>query len=54
MTKSIEFAKLRHKLPKHLSKHKAAAARARLKGSVLRYDDPLAPVQAPKEWDMNR
>jgi prevent-host-death family protein len=32
----------------------AAAARARLKGSVLRYDHPLEPVLAPEEWDMNR
>ncbi len=30
------------------------AARARLKGSVLRYDNPLDPVLAPEEWDMNR
>lgn len=31
-----------------------AAARARLRGSVLRYDDPLEPVFDPAEWDMNR
>ena len=36
------------------SKDAAAAARARLRGSVLRYDDPLEPVIAPEEWDANR
>ncbi|MDA1117711.1 MAG: type II toxin-antitoxin system prevent-host-death family antitoxin [Proteobacteria bacterium] len=40
--------------PPAASKDEAAAARARLKGSVLRYDDPLGPVLAPEEWDMNR
>ncbi len=35
-------------------KDEAAAARARLKGSVLRYDDPLDPVIAAEEWEMNR
>lgn len=32
----------------------AEAARARLRGSVLRYDDPLEPVIDPSEWEMNR
>jgi len=31
-----------------------AAARARLRGSVLRYERPLEPVIEPGEWDMNR
>lgn len=31
-----------------------AAARKRLRGSVLRYDLPLEPVLAAGEWDMNR
>lgn len=31
-----------------------AAARARLRGSVRRYDRPLEPVIDPAEWDMNR
>jgi prevent-host-death family protein len=31
-----------------------AQARARLLGSVLRYDDPLDPVLDPQEWDMLR
>jgi antitoxin (DNA-binding transcriptional repressor) of toxin-antitoxin stability system len=32
----------------------AAAARAMLKGSVLRYDKPLEPAAMPEEWDVNR
>lgn len=32
----------------------AAAARARLRGSVVRYDRPLDPVIDPGEWDVNR
>jgi antitoxin (DNA-binding transcriptional repressor) of toxin-antitoxin stability system len=31
-----------------------AAARARLRGSVLRYERPLEPVVDASEWDMNR
>ena len=31
-----------------------AAARARLRGSVLRYDNPLEPAVAPEEWEVNR
>ena len=30
------------------------AARARLRGSLLRYDAPFEPVIAPDEWEMNR
>ncbi len=40
--------------PPAASRDEANAARARLKGSVLRYDNPLDPVLAPEEWDMNR
>ena len=40
--------------PPAAPKNEAAAARARLKGSVLRYDHPLDPVIAPEEWEMNR
>lgn len=29
----------------------AARARARLAGSVLRFDDPFAPVLDPSRWD---
>ncbi len=32
----------------------AAAARTRLRGSVLRYDRPLESVVDASEWDMNR
>lgn len=32
----------------------ADAARARLRGSVLRYELPLEPVFDPAEWEMNR
>jgi prevent-host-death family protein len=31
-----------------------AAARARLRGSVVRYKRPLDPVLPADEWDMNR
>lgn len=31
-----------------------AAARARLRGSVRRFDRPLEPVIEPDEWDVNR
>lgn len=31
-----------------------AAARKRLRGSVLRYDNPLEPVIDPSEWEVNR
>ena len=31
-----------------------AAARARLRGSVRRYDRPLEPMLDAEEWDMNR
>lgn len=40
--------------PPSASKKDVDAARARLRGSVLRYDDPTAPVIAPDEWDVNR
>ena len=29
-------------------------ARARLRGSLKRYDDPLAPVTDPGEWEAER
>jgi prevent-host-death family protein len=32
----------------------AEAARARLKGSLLRYDQPFEPVLPAEDWDMNR
>lgn len=33
---------------------RASAARKLLRGSVLRYVDPLEPAFNPKEWDANR
>jgi antitoxin (DNA-binding transcriptional repressor) of toxin-antitoxin stability system len=32
----------------------ASAARAMLKGSVLRYDGPFEPAAPPEEWEVNR
>jgi len=32
----------------------AALARKRLRGSVLRYDQPLEPAVPPEEWTVNR
>jgi antitoxin (DNA-binding transcriptional repressor) of toxin-antitoxin stability system len=36
------------------SASRADEARARLRGSVLSYDDPTAPAWAPGEWEMNK
>ncbi len=33
---------------------RADEARHRLRGSVLKYDDPTAPAYQPEEWEMNR
>jgi antitoxin (DNA-binding transcriptional repressor) of toxin-antitoxin stability system len=33
---------------------RVAAARVRLRGSVIKYIDPTAPTFAPGEWEMNR
>ncbi|MCZ7562514.1 MAG: type II toxin-antitoxin system prevent-host-death family antitoxin [Burkholderiales bacterium] len=41
-------------VPPAPSLEEGAAARARLRGSVLRYDRPLDPVIEPGEWDVNR
>jgi len=40
--------------PPAVPKDEAAAARARLKGSVVRYDAPFEPVLDPAEWKANR
>jgi antitoxin (DNA-binding transcriptional repressor) of toxin-antitoxin stability system len=40
--------------PPTTSPDMVAAARARLRGSVLRYERPLEPVVDASEWDMNR
>jgi len=36
------------------SPDEVAAARARLRGSVRRYEQPLEPVIDPAEWHVNR
>jgi antitoxin (DNA-binding transcriptional repressor) of toxin-antitoxin stability system len=41
-------------VPPAADKGEADAARARLRGSVLRYDRPLEPVFDSAEWEMNR
>jgi prevent-host-death family protein len=40
--------------PPSVSRKEMEAARARLRGSLLRYDDPLEPAFAPGEWDVNK
>lgn len=40
--------------PPAAAKDDVAAARKRLRGSVLRYERPLDPVISPEEWDANR
>jgi prevent-host-death family protein len=41
-------------VPPTPSPGEVAAARARLRGSVRRYERPLEPVIEPAEWDANR
>ena len=40
--------------PPVATKAEIAAARKRLRGSVLHYDRPLDPVFDPSEWEVNR
>jgi len=40
--------------PPSIGADQAAAARERLRDSVLRYDAPFEPVIDPQTWDMNR
>jgi antitoxin (DNA-binding transcriptional repressor) of toxin-antitoxin stability system len=40
--------------PPPASREKAAAARARLRGSVLMFNRPTEPAIDPGEWDANR
>jgi prevent-host-death family protein len=40
--------------PPAAPRDEVAEARARLRGSVLRYDNPLDPVIDPDEWEVNR
>lgn len=41
-------------VPPAADKDEADAARARLRGSVLKYVQPLEPVFDSAEWEMNR
>lgn len=41
-------------IPPSADETTAAAARARLRGSVTRYERPFDPVLTADEWDMNR
>lgn len=40
--------------PPEASASEAEAARARLRGSIVRYDRPLEPAIGAEEWDLNR
>ena len=40
--------------PPIASRDEISAARARLRGSVKRYANPLDPVIAPDDWNLNR
>lgn len=40
--------------PPSAAKDEAEAARARLRGSVRRYERPLDPAVDPRDWDANR
>ena len=40
--------------PPSASREDVAAARSRLRGSVLKYDRPTEPVIEPGEWDANK
>lgn len=41
-------------VPPTPDKGEADASRARLRGSVIKYDRPLEPVFDAEEWEMNR
>lgn len=40
--------------PPSATREEVEAARARLRGSLLKYDEPTAPVIDPGEWEANR
>ena len=40
--------------PPSVDADSAAKARARLRNSVAKFTNPLAPAMDPEEWDMNR
>ncbi len=41
-------------VPPSASRKDVEAARARLRGSVLKYDRPTEPVIDPGEWEVNK
>lgn len=41
-------------VPPAPTRDEIAAARARLRGSLRRYDNPLDPAIDPEEWEVNR
>ncbi|MEW5888308.1 MAG: type II toxin-antitoxin system prevent-host-death family antitoxin [Pseudomonadota bacterium] len=41
-------------VPPRAEPDQAETARARLRGSVVRYDAPFEPVVPPEEWEANR
>lgn len=41
-------------VPPSASREEVEAARARLRGSVVKYDKPTEPVIEPGEWDVNK
>lgn len=41
-------------VPPGPTKSESDAARARLRGSVLRFDRPTDPIIDPSEWEVNR
>jgi prevent-host-death family protein len=40
--------------PPSASRKETEAARVRLRGSLLRYDNPLEPALDPGEWDVSK
>ena len=40
--------------PPSATRKEVETARARLRGSLLRYDNPLEPALEPGEWDVNK
>ena len=55
----VNVTTLRQHLPEYLAKvargeRLSVTLRGRLKGSLLRYDQPFEPVLPADDWDMNR
>ena len=41
-------------IPPRAEKHNVEQARKRLRGSVIKFNQPTAPAFSPEEWEMNR